>query len=300
MKTTIKDYFTFSKRDRKGIFWLLFILLSLIIFRLSRHWFPPSQHDYSEEIAALIEELESRRDSITQLQRGSQPPVSHVPANEKKIESSSSSSSSLAKPELFYFNPNLLERNGWSKLGFSERQVDVIFNFKKNGGVFYQKEDLARLYCLDDEKYDELEPWIKLEVSRESVLNLNSADTSELKALKGIGSYYANKIVDHRAELGGYHSFDQLLEIWKMRPETVKMLVENCVLDSTSVKRIPINSVDQEKLKRHPYFDWNLANAVVSYRVQHGRFNSWSDLRRIKLFDEETELKLKPYIGFDD
>jgi len=309
MKTTIKDYFTFSQRDIKGIFWLLFLLLLLIIFRISRHWLPPFERDYSEEISALILDLETRRDSLSranfqdyQSDEFNQESISPAKKVSKNIRKSTKDPilPFPEKSELFFFNPNFLDPLGWVRLGFSERQVNVIMNFREKGGVFYEKEDVASLYCVDENKYSELEPWIRIEEAKRMKLDLNSSDTSELKSLKGIGSYYASKIVEHRDALGGYNDFQQLFEIWKMRPETVKLLQERCELGSRVLRKIKINQVSSEDLKSHPYLDWKLANAIVNYRDHHGAYESWKDLDQIRLMDEETKTKLKPYIAFDD
>ena len=48
----------------------------------------------------------------------------------------------------------------------------------------------------------------------------------------------------------------------------------------------------------HPYIRWNVANAVVAYRSQHGSFNSPEDLSRLENIDEEVLKKMMPYISF--
>ena len=48
--------------------------------------------------------------------------------------------------ELFTFNPNTLETEGWRKLGLSERQAKTIMNYRSKGGRFYKKEDLKKIY----------------------------------------------------------------------------------------------------------------------------------------------------------
>ena len=43
-------------------------------------------------------------------------------------------------------------------------------------------------------------------------VSLNTADTTALKRIPGIGSYYASRIADYRKKLGGFASAEQILE----------------------------------------------------------------------------------------
>jgi hypothetical protein len=109
-----------------------------------------------------------------------------------------------------------------------------IKNYENAGGQFRYKEDVSRLYLITDEMYSQLEPFIQLP-SRESQtqeqalaespseasaametrtllqVNLNTADTTELIKLYGIGPVFSRRIVSYREKLGGYRHPDQLL-----------------------------------------------------------------------------------------
>lgn len=45
------------------------------------------------------------------------------------------------------------------------------------------------------------------------VIELNSADSTALVSIRGIGPYYASKILRYREQLGGFHTTRQLKEI---------------------------------------------------------------------------------------
>lgn len=51
-------------------------------------------------------------------------------------------------------------------------------------------------------------------------VELNSADTTELKRLKGIGSVLSARIVKYRDKIGGFQSVDQLRRIYGLSEET--------------------------------------------------------------------------------
>jgi len=50
-------------------------------------------------------------------------------------------------------------------------------------------------------------------------------------------------------------------------------------------------------MKSHPYIKWNLANAIVEYRNQHGNFSSLEDLKKISLITTEVFDKIKFYLA---
>jgi len=49
-------------------------------------------------------------------------------------------------------------------------------------------------------------------------------------------------------------------------------------------------------MRSHPYIKWNLANAIVEYRNQHGNFTAVEDLKKLSLITEEVFAKIKPYV----
>lgn len=59
------------------------------------------------------------------------------------------------------FNPDNLTREDWEKLGFSERQINTIFNYKKSlGGKFKDAETLRKCYSISAGKFSEIEPYL--------------------------------------------------------------------------------------------------------------------------------------------
>lgn len=128
-----------------------------------------------------------------------------------------------------------------------------------------------------------------------TVLDLNISDTSELKKVPGIGSYFARRIVEYRERLGGYVSVNQLLEIDRL-PDSVRHWF--MISDTFAVRKMPINSSSLTILKSHPYMGFYRARAIVDYRNRNGDIN---DTARLSLFDEFSgqDLKrLEPYLDF--
>jgi competence protein ComEA len=62
------------------------------------------------------------------------------------------------------------------------------------------------------------------------------------------------------------------------------------------IKKININTSTKDDLKKHPYIRWNLANAIVEYRSQHGNFETLQAIKNIPLITEDVFSKIAPYL----
>ena len=113
----------------------------------------------------------------------------------------------------------------------------------------------------------------------------------------GVGAFYAKQIIRYREKLGGYFVKEQLLEVWKMTPETYEIIKERVYINESDVKRININSVTIDQLKTHPYLNWNKANSIIKMRAQRNGFKNIEEIKESVLIDSETYEKLFPYLS---
>ena len=123
---------------------------------------------------------------------------------------------------------------------------------------------------------------------------LNTADTTVLKTVPGIGPYFARKIVQYGERLGGYVSVDQLDEIEDFPLESKRYLV----IQNAKPRQLNINQLSLNELKRHPYINYYQARAIMDYRRLHGPIHSLDDLRLSKDFPPEAIDRLKPYLQY--
>lgn len=123
---------------------------------------------------------------------------------------------------------------------------------------------------------------------------LNTADTTALKTIPGIGPYYARKIVQYGQRLGGYVNVDQLDEIEDF-PSEVKSFLVVC---DAHPQKLNLNKLSLNELKRHPYITFFMARAITDYRRLHGPLHSLSDLRLSRDFPQEVIERLEPYVEF--
>ena len=123
---------------------------------------------------------------------------------------------------------------------------------------------------------------------------LNTSDTSQLKKVPGIGSYYARKIVRYRERLGGFYDVSQLLEIEGF-PEDALTYFK---VSRNDIHRLNINKLTAAQLRNHPYINYMMAKAILDYRRLKGPVQSLQDLRLLPDFTPETIHRIEPYVEF--
>ena len=224
------------------------------------------------------------------------------------------------KAERFFFDPNTADSTQLLLLGLQPYLVKNIYRYRARGGVYRQPSDFARLYGLTQKQYHELDPYIRISpdyrpaaelvadstpAPRDTTLyplklqageriSLNTADSTALRKIPGVGHYYARQIERRRRQLGGFASADQLSEIDGL-PEEVREYVE---VDASEVKRMNVNQLTLNELKRHPYINFYQARAICDYRRLRGPLSSIDDLRLMKEFTDDDLRRLAPYIEF--
>lgn len=127
--------------------------------------------------------------------------------------------------------------------------------------------------------------------------NLNTADTSQLKQIFGIGDVLSERIVKYRMQLGGFISVTQLKEVYRLDSATITRLLDHAFIEeSFRPAGININLATEAELVRHPYISGSMAKAIVAYRFQHGKFDSLDELRKLVVVTATEREKIKPYL----
>lgn len=130
-------------------------------------------------------------------------------------------------------------------------------------------------------------------------VEINGADTNELKTIRGVGSYFARKIVNFRTALGGYVSRSQLLEVYRMDSVRYLQILPQIDLDPSKVVKIRINEATVDELRRHPYITYSQAKSIVKYRENGKIFRGMEDPYGLNVMEQDKLKKLEPYLTFD-
>ena len=313
-----KDFFYFSRGQRTGIIVLVVLIaLALIANYTLPYFFPVTEKDgtaFLKEAERFKKSLISR-DSLRQVNWQHKYEERQRQYEEKykqnSFYSSSKSFDKKATYTLFTFDPNTIDSASFVRLGLRPFVASNILKYRKRGGLYRTSDDFARVYGISPDKFHELEPYIKIaelkpvknvaatEKRTDVIVDLNSADTTLLMQVKGIGRGYAKGIVRFRQRTGGFISVDQLSEIYGMRPENLEKIRPYCKVNMDLVQKIKVNTASVERMKSHPYFNFYQSKAVYELRRKKGKLKDISDLKVLSEFTPEALNKLKPYLSFE-
>lgn len=131
-------------------------------------------------------------------------------------------------------------------------------------------------------------------------LDINKADTADLKRIPGVGSYFASAIVNYRKKLGGYTSLSQLQELGEYYD--IANLPDNIgdwfTLEPASCRTIDVNKATLSQLKEHPYIGYYRAKAIMELRKSEGKIVNLRQLSFLDEFSDEDIARLAPYLTF--
>ena len=299
-----KDFFYYSQSERRAVV----VLMTLIaLFVAGIVWLP----DVKKTLVVDMPE----RDSIGLKNFEREMQVKSFRRKER-ADSAVVKSPVVLNP----FDPNTADSIELSSLGLSRLVVRNILKYRQKGGHFRTVESFARIYGLKEKEFEKLKPYIRIVRTEKSEpvkvvsiapvakvekkvfkypegtqVDVNSADTTELKKIPGIGSGIAKAIVGYRKRLGGFYSLEQLAEIKYVTPE----LFEWFKLEETSVRKLEINKSGLDKLRLHPYINFYQAKVIVEHRRKKGPIKSLSQLALYEEFTEKDLRRLSAYISFD-
>lgn len=98
-------------------------------------------------------------------------------------------------------------------------------------------------------------------------VELNSADTTALMTLYGIGGYYARKIVDFRKRLGGsFASPEQLMDIYGIDSARFVGFADRVYVDTSLIIPLDLYHMPADSMAKHPYIGKYAARGIDRYR----------------------------------
>ncbi len=304
MKNRGKIYFFITAEQWLGIVLLVILIIGTLV--AVKHFKPQDEGEHnwtSDSVRTQFADYQQKQDSIRKKQW-------------KKKYARDTIEIRMQK-----FDPNTADSSTLVHLGFKPWQAKNMLKYRAKGGKYRKAEDMKKLYGMTDSMYQALVPYIdiareekdSLEVdstkighllkweseNKDTVLNLRTADTTELKMVRGIGSYRARQIVRYREQLGGFVRVEQVMEAKGMERLEADSILKWFVLDSVMVEQIYVNQASTQRLSKHPYLRFEQAKAIYELRRKKIKLHSVNDLEGLDCFDMKTLEKVAPYLNFD-
>lgn len=130
-------------------------------------------------------------------------------------------------------------------------------------------------------------------------IDLNRCDTTDIQRVPTFGSKRAQKLVEYRERLGGFHSFSQLQEVYVLQNVDLNLCEKYFTLSPTAIRKIHINTATYKQLIAHPYIDAYLTKTIISYREKNGPIHNMEEFQQVTHAYQELVEKLRPYLAFD-
>lgn len=290
-----RDFFYFSKGERRG---LLLLLCLITIAGILLIW-----NNRPLPVRDAIPEPTSTNRFDDRAQTNTQPAdtqTSGSQAASKKTSSGSSSSgrnvssrqtSSSAAGTSVEKNSSSIEISDNEAIETNTSASETSDSNTKSESV---PERVKRLTSYSRPSYSRVE---KFQIG--TVVELNTADTTILKKVPGIGSSFAKRIVGYRNLLGGYYSVTQLSEVYGIDEDKYAALSPWFSADPSLVSRLDVNTLPQDSLRRHPYINYGQAKVIIQLRKQKGKLTGWENLQLLDEFTDGDKMRLQPYLSFE-
>jgi DNA uptake protein ComE-like DNA-binding protein len=274
---TVKSYFVFTRNQRTAVFCLL---VCIIIFQ-GVYYFT----DFSSTLSTSPEKekwlsLQHQIDSIKQ----------------QKLE---------YVPKIYPFNPNFITDFKGYKLGMSVAEIDRLLVFRKGNKYVNSAKEFQVVTRVSDSLLNVISPYFKFPVwvknkkefkndtyytksgfakkGKIVIIDINQATKEDLIKIYGVGEAISLRILNFRESLGGFVSMNQLNDVWGLSPEVIENLNTHFKVSGYSIiKKIDINNASIKELSQFPYFNYQVAKQIVTFRSMNGDFKNADDLTKIK------------------
>ena len=296
IKNILNDYFSFSKKEFRGIIILLILIVILYTAPMLYH---PKNLVFTTD------------------------PILEKQINDLFIEDSTSNNyfSNNKKNivvEMFPFDPNTIDSLGWKRFGITDRTIHTILNYRNKGGWFKDTGDIRKMWSLKKVDADRLIPFITIKEREKKLypkpewlkkkefvptlasVDINTAEADIMSNIPGLKYPLQYKIISYREKLGGFINIEQLKEVQGM-DDTVYLTVKKYfMMKEILLKKININTATDDDLSQHPYINRSIAKAIFIYRQQHGNYKQIEDIKKIIFIKDNVFKKIAPYLSITD
>ncbi len=184
----------------------------------------------------------------------------------------------------------------------TQRQAEVFVRWRNLSGI-HNIEELRECYVVSDSIATMLEPYAIFS-NRESakgengLVDINKADSAQLRSVIGIGEKSVTAIIDYRQKLGGFYSAEQLSEINVVTESNFNKILQQISCDSCDISKIDVNFATAIKFNEHPYFTRKIVRRLLKIRELKGGWSTTEEMIKDDIFTPEEGARVRPYLLF--
>jgi DNA uptake protein ComE-like DNA-binding protein len=275
-----KQFFNFNSGQRKGIFGLFMIIISLQLVYVFIDFSTPETLNNDKRWLSL------------------QPQIDSLKAENHKYTN-----------KIYPFNPNFITDFKGYKLGMTTTEIDRLLAYRKTNKYVNSAKEFQEVTKVSDELLHKISPYFKFPEwvndrksnnysdysnytnnkypAKEKIIvkDINQATKEDLMKVSGIGDAISDRILNEKTKFGGFVSMLQMNDIYGLSPEVIEKINENFkIFVQPNIKKLDINNADLNELKQFPYFGNGLAKKIIIYRSMNGDFKDAKNLTNVKDF----------------
>jgi len=224
-------------------------------------------------------------------------------------------------PKIYPFNPNFISDYKGYKLGMSVPEIDRLLAFRKQNKYVNSPQEFQAVTKVSDSLLNAISPYFKFpdwvqhkkqfkeyksysnmafaKKEKITIIDINQATQEDLIKIYGIGEAISLRILKFKENLGGFVSMEQMKDVWGLSPEVIENLNSHFkVAVLPNVKKVDINNASIKELSQFPYFNYQLAKQIVTFRSMNGDFKNVDDLTKIKGLSIEKAKIIALYLNF--
>ena len=280
----------FSKKQRSGIFLLLFLIIFLECFYFFVDFSSEEVNIDSEELVLFQKEIDSL----------------------KLVEKEKN------KPQLLPFNPNYITDFKGYTLGMTNEEIDRLLDFRKQNKWVNSAREFQDITKISDSLLNKISPffqfpeWVnkkELNTSPAFKLNtkpkkfdqkqdLNTATSQQLQLVNGIGEVLSERIIKYRNKFsGGFIDDIQLTDIYGLTPEVIERITDQFTVKTPrEINKININFASADELVTVQYIDYEIAHNIIEERTLREGFKTLDELTKVKDFPVNKIEIIKLYL----
>ena len=222
MKSFLKSFLSFSKREKNGVL----VLLALIILITGASFFidylpqepPPDFSTFKKEIAAFEAEQKHAGDSLDSIKIKRQ-------LSWKQNKFPHKNGFKKMEPALLV-DLNAADSSALTTLnGIGPSFASRIIKYRNRLGGFYTKEQLLEVYGLDTVLYDKIKNHISINKNSVQKININTAEFKEMKRHPYFSYNAVVAALNYRKQHGNFKEAAELKNTGVMTDQELKKLL---------------------------------------------------------------------------
>lgn len=281
----IKSLFAFDKKQQRGIF----VLIILLVVAIASFYYLKQLPD---EVLVLEDNsvYQNKVDSLAAIQQ-------------------------RRRDTIYPFNPNYITDYRGYKLGLSIEEIDRLHRFRERGKWVNSKKDFQLVTQVSNQWLDSISPYFKFPewVTSPKKFNsrsyipykdhkvvakdINDANQDELKKVYGIGPALSSRIIKERERLNGFIDISQVSGVYGLTDSTMVRLRKHFYVNAPlDFQQINLNTATEEELLTIPYFDDYLVEKLIEQRTLRDGFKSWDKVLLTSRFPQEKLALIQLYL----